>query len=1074
MTMMTRLVIFVSSMMILATMVSAAELKPVRLRTEYRSDPLGIAAAQPRLTWVLEASDPAARGLRQAAYQILVASSREKLAAEEADLWDSGKVESDETIHIPYGGKPLASGQDAFWKVRVFDGAGTASDWSESARWSTGLLTPGEWKAKWVGYDEPDAQASALAGEEAFVDLKGAKWVWFDEGDPTKEAPKGERFFRLPLTMFDRPVKRAVFAITADNSFKLYVNGKEAGSGGDFHVPRLIDLTKLLKPKANVFAIEATNADGPAGLIGRLKVEYENGDVFTRDIDKGWASAKERQNGWETEAFTGSDWAPAKEIAAAGDQPWGMPAVKRLELPPPPYLRKTFAADKDIRRAMVYATARGLYELYLNGKRIGRDELTPGWTDYRKRINYSTYDVTEQVKSGANALGALLGDGWYAGYFSYQGKRGLYGENPSLLVQLEIEFADGSKQRIVTDESWKAAYGPWREADLLQGSAYDARREIAGWAEANFDDSAWKPVGVVDAPEAKIEPYLGSPTRRQEEIAAKKITEPQPGVYVFDLGQNMVGWVRLKVRGEAAGTKIELRHAEMLNPDGTPYLVALRQARALDQYICKGGDEGFEPVFTFHGFRYVEVRGLTQKPSLDMITGVVVNADMERSGQIETSNTNVNQLFHNIIWGQKGNYLEVPTDCPQRDERLGWTGDAQFFIRTGAYNFDVGAFFTKWLVDLVQDAQHEDGTFHDVAPDLLGGHGNVAWGDAGIICPYMIYRMYGDRRVIEQHYDAMARYIAFLEKDNKAYIRGVGAYGDWLNLNDATKPEVIGTAYFEHVTRLMSEMAQAIGKDADAKKYQELSDAVRAAFVKNFVNEDGSITESGQTGYALAFTMDLLPADKRAAAAEHFAKAIEKKNNHLATGFIGTPRLLPGLTRAGKPDLAYKLFLTESYPSWLFQVTLGATTMWERWDGWTPEKGFQDPGMNSFNHYAFGSVGEWMYRTMGGIETEGVGFKKIILRPMPGEGLTFAKARYDSIRGTIASEWKREGEGLTVKFIVPPNTTATAYLPAKDAASVTESGKPVAESAGVKFMNAENGQAAYRLESGTYTFSIAQ
>jgi alpha-L-rhamnosidase len=720
----------------------------------------------------------------------------------------------------------------------------------------------------------------------------------------------------------------------------------------------------------------------------------------------------------------------------------------------------------------VRATARGLYELYINGQRVGRDELTPGWTDYKKRIYYQTYDVTPMLKKGDNVIGAILGDGWHSGYFSYQGKRNLYGADPSLLVQLDIEYENGKKQTIVSDGSWKCAYGPIREGDLLMGSAYDSRISIDGWDNVGFDDAKWSSAEVMEATKAAIEPHPGDPVRRHEEIRAVGVKEISPGVYIFDLGQNIVGWPRLIVRDANAGAKITLRHSEMLNPDGSLYTIALRGARALDTFWPKGGgEETFEPKFTFHGFRYVEVAGLSSPPDAKDLVGVVVHSEMPRTGEFDCSSKLVNQLYHNIIWGQKGNYLEVPTDCPQRDERLGWTGDAQFFIRTGAYNFDVSAFFTKWLVDLVQDAQYPDGTFADVAPDLLGGHGNVAWGDAGIICPYVIYRTYGDTRIIDQHYANMAKYIEFLRKNSKDFVRGYGAYGDWLNLDDKTKAEVIGTAYFEYVTRLMSEMATATGRDGDGKKYTELANKVREAFIKNFVNDDGSIKESGQTGYALAFTMNLLPAERKKAAAEQFVKAIERKNYHLATGFIGTPRLLPALTLAGKTDVAYRLFLTESFPSWLYQVTLGATTMWERWDGWTPDKGFQDPGMNSFNHYAFGSVGEWMYRTVGGIDSDGAGFKKIILKPTPGPGLDWARAKYHSVRGEIISEWKNDGDTFTAKFIVPPSVTATAFVPAKDPASVTEAGKPVKESTGVQFLWTEDGYAVYRLPSGVYEFA---
>jgi alpha-L-rhamnosidase len=1064
------------AMTVSPTRLNAAALKVADLRCEYKTNPLGIDVAKPRLSWVLQSTDPAARGDAQTGYQILVASSREELDADKGDLWDTGEVKSDETIQIVYGGAALKSGQPCWWKVRVWDQSGERSQWSEPAMWSAGLLTPGDWQAKWIGYDEPEAKMSAASSPSDSINLEKLQWVWTDEGDAAKKVPAGTRYFAKKITLPAGNIRKAIFLLTCDDKFLLRLNGKPAGEANGHTQAHEKDVTKFLKPGENLIGVEGTNTgENPAALVGRLAVWSEGApEPVIVDIDKTWKVSIEKPAKWEDGSLDLSAMKDVKEWAPVGTAPWGMPGRHKLELPPPPYMRKSFTADKPVKRATAYATALGLYELRLNGERVGDVELAPGWTDYKKRVYYQTYDVTKQIKQGENAVAAILGDGWYCGYYSYQGRRALYGIDPRLRVQLNIEFEDGTAQIVGTDESWTCAYGPQREADLLMGSAYDARKRNPGWDKPSFDDSNWKPALMPsEQPKVPVQAHPGNPVRRHERIAAKAITEPKPGVYIFDLGQNMVGWVHLKLTDQKPGTKITLRHMEMLNPDGTLYLTSLRGARAQDEYIARGGgEENWEPRFTFHGFRYVEVTGLSAKPSLDAISGVVVHSDMPRTGEFECSNKLVNQLQHNIIWGQKGNYLEIPTDCPQRDERLGWTGDAQFFIRTGAYNFDVSAFFTKWLVDLDQDSQFPDGSFADVAPDLLGGHGNVAWGDAGIICPYTIYRVYGDKRIIEQHYDAMARYIEYLHKTSKDFIRGQGAYGDWLNLGGGAKSEVIGTAYFEHVTRRMSEMAAAIGKEDDAKKYAQLANKVRDAFIKAFVTPDGGIKESSQTGYALAFTMDLLPHDVRAKAAERFVEEIKKKDWHLGTGFIGTPRLLPALTVAGKTDVAYRLFLTDTFPSWLFQVTLGATTMWERWDGWTPEKGFQDPGMNSFNHYAFGSVGEWMYRTVGGIDSDGVGFKKIILKPQPGEGLEFARAKYRSIRGDIASEWKREGDALHVKFTVPPNTTATAYVPAKDAAKVTEGGHAIAKAKGVKFQSAENGVAVYHLKSGNYDFAV--
>ena len=1051
----------------------ASALTATKLRCEYKADPQGIDVARPRLSWLLAASDPNVRGLKQTAYEILVASSKEKLDADQGDLWSSGKVASDETIQLAYAGKELASRAEAFWKVRVWSDDKEPSAWSEAAKWSMGLLDAREWQAKWIGYDEPDPTATKSAEPMTLGQLA---WIWTDEGDATKDVPKGDRYFARKLDLPEgRAITRADFAIAGDDSFAVNVNGKRAGGGGGTQDATVLDISSLLHGGSNVLMVKVHNAGGPAALMGRLVLQVAGtAHPISIDVDSSWKFSKERPADWESEKLDPSGWLAAKEVAPLGTPPWGKPQVKTLELPPPPMLRKAFAVNKPVKRATVYATALGIYELHLNGQRVGKDYFTPGWTNYHKRVYYNTYDVTSQIKHGANAIGALLGDGWYCGYYAWGQKSKWYGTDPRLMVQLEVQYEDGSIDRIVTDESWRCAYGPWREGDLVMGTAYDSQREMRGWDAPGFDDSKWcSPTVGAATPPPVMSAYPGSPVRTHEELPAKSVKEPVPGVYVFDLGQNMVGWARFKLSGLSAGQTLRFRYTEMLNDDGTPYTVHLRGARVTDHYTAKGGgEESWEPIFTFHGFRYVEITGLKSKPAVDAVTGVVAGADMERTGTFESSSELANQLFHNIIWGQKGNYFEVPFDCPQRDERLGWTGDAQFFVPTAAYNFDIAPFFTKWLIDLDTDAQYPDGSFADVAPDLTGGHGNVAWGDAGVVCPYTIYKSYGDTRIIEQHYAEMVRYLDYLKKTSKDFIRGQGAYGDWVNLGGGAKSEVIGTAYFSYIARLMSEMASAIGKDDDAAKFKKLADDVRDAFVVSFVGEDGSIKESSQTGYALAFTMGLIPDARRKLAADQFIKELEKKNFHLATGFIGTPRLLPGLTMAGRNDVAYRLFLTDTFPSWLFQVKLGATTMWERWDGWTPDKGFQDPAMNSFNHYAFGSVGQWMYRQVAGIEPDAAGFKSITLRPQPGPGLDGAAAKLESIRGTIVSGWKRVENRMAMHFIVPPNTTATVYLPSADAAKITEGGKPIVDAKGVKFLFGEGDGSVYQLQSGTYEFSI--
>ncbi|MEI7955774.1 MAG: family 78 glycoside hydrolase catalytic domain [Verrucomicrobiota bacterium] len=567
----------------------------------------------------------------------------------------------------------------------------------------------------------------------------------------------------------------------------------------------------------------------------------------------------------------------------------------------------------------------------------------------------------------------------------------------------------------------------------------------------------------------KVQASVVEPSRVINALSAIKVTEPRPGCWTFDLGQNMVGWVRLKVSG-VEGQRITVRHGEMINPDGTIYTAALRSAPATDFFILSGkGEQVLEPYFTFHGFRYVEIRGLTKKPDLGDVTGLVVHTPMRRTGGFECSYPLLNKLYSNIIWGQKGNYLEVPTDCPQRDERMGWTGDTQFFAPTAAYNFDVAAFFSRWL-QTCEDDQQADGSFPHVVPDIMGGGGATAWGDAALLCTYNIYRAYGDTRIVAQRFAAMERYMKWLDGKTKDGISKVGGFGDWLNAGGGASAEVIDTAYHAHLARIMAEMAGAIGRDGDAARYAKLHDEVKAAFVREFLQADGSLKGCSQTGYALAFSLDLLPPDRRGQVALKFVDEVKRFDWHLATGFIGTPRLLPALSLAGRDDVAYQLLFTDTYPSWLFPVKNGATTMWERWNGWTPDKGFGDIGMNSFNHYAFGAVGEYLYGGVGGIKAASPGYKTIIVKPAIGEGLTWANTAFDSIYGRIVSNWKREGAALTMDVMIPPNTTGLVHVPASNADGVTESGKPIAIADGLKFLRMENHAAVYSADSGTYRF----
>lgn len=1046
-----------------------ATLRPVLLRCEYRVNPLGIEERQPRLSWLLETDQPQRRGQRQTAYQILVASSEANLRADRGDLWDSGRVASEQTSHIPYAGKPLTSGMECWWKVRVWDQEGQVSPWSEPARWSMGLLEPQDWQARWIGYDAP-------AGEdEPWLTFEGCRWIWFPEGNPRQEAPAATRYFRrrFPLPA-DRTVRQAHILLTADDQFELFINGKSVrrsdGQPDAWQRPQVVDITPFLQPGLNGVAIAATNAGGPAGLLVKIVVSFAEGQPLVVVSDRGWKASAEAPAGWERVDLEDASWPSAQEVARFGEAPWGVIPGRDLYLPPLPFLRKTFTVEKPLRRAMLYVSALGSCEIRLNGRRASEDYFIPGWSDFRKRAYYRTYEVTPLLRQGENALGAILADEWYAGYCGGWGKRNFYGGEPRLLVQLEMEFADGTRQRVVSDGTWKATYGPILEADFYHGETYDARREMPGWDSPGFDDRLWEPVVVTEKVNLTLTAHPGEPVRKVAELPAQKVSEPQPGVFIFDLGQNMVGVARLRVRGAPAGTRIRLRFAEMLNPDGTLYTANLRRARNTDTYICKGeAEEVWEPRHTFRGFRYVEVTGYPGRPPLEAITGIVLHSDVPMVGEFTSSHPLLNRLVENIRWGLRGNYLEVPTDCPQRDERQGWTGDAQIFVRTASYLADVASFMTKWLMDL-EDGQREDGAYPDVAPVTGAGFGTPAWGDAAIIVPYTLYRVYGDRRIIERHYSAMARAIEYLQRNSQDLLRPDMGYGDWVPAGPATPKDVLATAYFAYVVHLMAEMAEAIGRTEDAQRYRHLFAAIQEAFVRAYVQPDGRIKGETQTAYALALDLDLLPDPLKPLALQHLVADIERRGWHLATGFVGTRHLMRAISRFGRTDVAYRLLLQETYPSWLYMVRMGATTIWERWDSWTEERGFQDPGMNSFNHYAFGCVGEWLFSVVAGIESDGPGFRRLLLQPRPGEGLNHVRARYRSLHGEIVSEWRVEKGVFRWDLTVPVNTTATVVVPTRDPAAVKEGGQPAAHSPGVEFLRAEEGSALYRVGSGRYTF----
>ena len=929
----------------------AVGLEPTHLRCEYLEDPVGIDIIQPRLSWKLESDQ---RDQIQTSYQILVASTEQKLINGEGDLWDSGKVQSDQTLFVRYEGQPLTSRTQCFWKVQVRHGEDSEPVWSEPASWSMALLKASDWSADYV-------------------------------------------------------------------SFR--------------------DETPISKDVAN------------------------------------------------------------------------------LHLPAARQYRKEFDSSKEVKRATIYSTALGIYELHLNGQKVGDALFAPGWTDYRQRAYYNTYDVTDLIQQGDNAIGAWVADGWYSGYVGFglltgmgteKTGRATYGKTPSLMAQLEIEYSDGTREVVGTDSTWKVTGdGPIQEADLLMGEAYDARKEMPGWSAPGFDDSAWESAILAKDngnPKAtfyqrrnptkpgqgvqnlgaqmdfgfkrpKLEAFPGVPVRVIEEMPAKTVTQREPGTFMFDLGQNFAGTIRLKIKGPA-GQRVQIRYGEMLHPDGRLMTENLRKARATDFYTCKGDANGetYEPRFTFHGFQFVELANCPGEPTVDAVTGLVLHSDTPMVSTFECSDPMVNQLFKNVVWTQRANFLDLPTDCPQRDERMGWTGDAQAYVATAAYNADIGAFYRKWLRELME-SQRPSGAFPGYAPFPFqhGWDFGTAWADAGVICPWTIWQFYGDTGVIDECWEPMTRFMKWRAQTSVGDlgINHGNAWGDWLAQGAETPLDYVDTIYYAISAKMMSEMADATGRENEAEAFRDQFERTKSAFQSKYVNDDGSVNVRTQTAQALALYADLIPSEKREATGKYLAGMLADNGNHMATGFLGTRPLLPVLSASNQNDLATFLLQSREFPSWGYEISNGATTIWERWDSYTKEDAFgrHNAAMNSFSHYAFGAVCEWMFANLAGIQSDGPGFKHIIIRPNPPapasnamhEPIDWVRASYDSIRGTIRSDWKIEEGKFHLDVTIPANTTAKVFLPTSDATSI----QGVVEGTVVE---SENGVAVIQIGSGSYQF----
>lgn len=998
-------------------------LKPTDLRCEYKINPLGIDELNPKFSWITLSENI---NSFQSAFRLLIASSESNIISLRGDIWDSGKVQSDISINIKYSGDPLSSNTLYFWRVMIWDENNQSSQWSETAFFSTGLLSKNEWKAKWISHvykEEKSNELSFIAGND--------KWIWYplkNQDEIFKDVVLVKKFYVENI----KELTSSNLIVTCDEKFKLWINKKLVAQSDNkifsWARPVTENVIDFLFDGFNELYVEASNSyvEKP-GFLLRLELKFKSGETAYVVTDESWvASVLNNDN----------SLMPARTVAIVGDLPWRIPKVN-LFFNPAAYFRKKFLITKKVKRAFVYCSALGLYNIKIDGKPITSNRLTPGWSDFNLRANYNTYDITSLLNSSnEHIINLILADGYYSGYCGWEKGRGYYGKYPALIFQLMILYDDDSEEIICSDQSWTSSEGPIREADILMGEFYNSEYEnfIKDWDSCNNKLSSFRNVEIRNDLAPRLTSYKSEEVKIREEIKPASIRKTNNKKFIIDFGQNFAGFVRLTLLNEEK-TKIFLRFAEVLNPDGTLYLDNLRMARATDSYVSKGGiEEIWEPLFTYHGFRYVEVSGI-EKINSDTIRGIVINSLPQQVGHFNSSNEKINKLFHCILWNQRSNYLDIPTDCPQRDERFGWTGDAVSYFQTASSISDVSSFYQKWFEDLFE-TQKYDGALPPFAPIPPMGVGPVfynaaGWADAGIISLYNYYRVYDDIGMLEKYYDKMKLFIRSLEKTSDNFILPDYGYGDWLSWNAETPKSLIGTAYFAYDCFLMNEIAGILGETEDKTFYTRLFQNIRKSFRNYFINSEGELVTKTQTGAVLSIFFNLLePVEKEKAASFLISDIIEKKF-HTTCGFLGLSFLTQVLRSLNRNDIIWKLITNEEYPSWFFMIENGATTLWERWDSFHPQKGFFDPTMNSFNHCSLGSIGEWFFTGIAGIDAIEPGYKKFIIKQFIPDDMSFAKASLKTNYGIIKSEWEKRRSKVLMKIDVPFNSSAIIIIPSE-------------------------------------------
>ncbi len=1083
---------------------------PVELRVDDLKTPLGIDDPAPRFSWQLQDS---ARGAKQSAYEVRVSSRPELLGNGTAnpDVWDSGRIESGKSLNVRYGGPAIALSTRYFWQVKLWDAAGKPYAESEVGWWETGLLKQENWRARWIGYE---------TAEEDAVRHAPALWIANPDALTVRRKKGGKRHFAYRETvMLAKPARRAVLYVAAQDTVSAWINGEQVLTADPLTAWKFMpwkkfvcaEVSRELTAGANTIAIEQVNylgksygaaKDDAPPLNATLFVEYEDGTTAafasgtewktTARMPKGKAAA-----GWHGKSFDDRGWKnavawtqkPGPDVDPLG-HPWISDSVKSL--------RRSFTVNAPVKSARLYATALGIYEMFLNGKRVGDQVLAPGWTDYRERVVYQTYDVTDLIAQGNNAIGALLAPGWYVTPLQGEQQPNNYGVTPpAMRAQLRIEHTDGSVDWVATDESWQASTSYILHSEIYDGESMDARAilQTIGSFVTSVIAQDWPHTTIIAPAPVKIFAQNFPPIRVERTLAAESVTEPRPGVYVYDFGQNLSGVERLRVEGPR-GTDVRVRFAEVLNADGTIYTENLRTAKATDHFILGGkGIEEFTPQFTFHGFRYAELTGLPAAPGKDAVTAVVFHTDAPFTAKLDTGSAMINKLWSNILWGQRSNFMGVPTDCPQRDERLGWMADAQVFWRAASYNMDLAAFARKYAGDMrgTQTGTPYYGVF---APGTIkeSSGSAAAWSDAGVIIPWTSWLQNGDTSVIDENWAAMEKFLDAIEAANPDGLRKKDAgteFGDWLSPEGKTNYTLLATAYWAYDATLMRQMAHATDRAQAEEKYAQLFDKIRAAFEKQFVRADGFVAgaDNGgesfgglnnpkarskggdtQTGYVLALHMNLVPDDLRAAAAQRLVDKIKANHELLGTGFVGTAYLLEELTRSGHADLAYQLLLNTKYPSWGYEVEHGATTMWERWNG---DRMRGDPTMNSYNHYAYGAVADWIYRDAAGVDATPLdaGFHMVVLHPAFNAQLGSVAFDYDSAYGAIHSDWRVQGSTAVWHVTIPANTTGWISLNANEAAKYKLEGAPLTGSKLAK-ATTRGQESGFELAAGSYSFMV--